>query len=88
MDLTPIYIFIAVICAVFSTSLVIIDHKPVRIILLAGILGSVAVGVNLHNSIQQNRLDVANTELQTLNACHTGNLDPSLPQRGCTWSTK
>ena len=88
MDLTPIYAFIGLMCAVFSFGLVIIDHKPVRVILLAGILGSVAVGVNLHHSTKQACIDAANTELQTLNACHTGNLDPNLPQLGCTWSSK
>lgn len=88
MDLTPIYAFIAVICAVFTFGLVIIDHKPIRIILLAMMLGSIAVGFNLHHSTQQTRIDAASTELRALNACHTGNLDPNLPQRWCTWSTK
>ena len=88
MDLTPIYIFIAVICAVFTFGLVIIDHRPIRIILLAGILGSVAVGVNLHHSTKQARIDAANLELRALNACHTGNLDENLPKRWCTWSSK
>ena len=88
MDLTPVYAFIAVICAVFTFGLVIIDHKPVRIILLAGILGSVAVGVNLHNSIQQKRLDAANQQIITLANCHGDNLDPAHVAGFCSWSTK
>ncbi len=88
MDLTPVYGFIAVICAVFTFGLVIIDHKPARFILLAMMLGSLAVGFDLHNSTQETRIDAANLELRALNACHTGNLDPQLPQRWCTWSTK
>ena len=77
MDLTPIYAFIGLMCAVFSTGLVIIDHRPSRIILLAGILGGVAIGVNLHNSIQQNRLDAVNQQIITLANCHSDNLDPA-----------
>lgn len=88
MDLTPVYAFIAVICAVFVVGLVIIDHRPIRIILLAGILGSVAIGVNLHNSIQQNRLDAANQQIITLANCHSDNLDPAHVAEFCSWSTK
>ena len=88
MDLTPIYAFIAVICAVFVVGLVIIDHKPIKVILLAGILGSVAVGVNLHNSTQQNRLDAANQQIITLANCHSDNLDPAHIAELCSWSTK
>lgn len=88
MDLTPIYIFIAVICAVFVVSLMIIDHKPVRIVLLAGILASLGVGVNLHNSIQQNRLDAANQQIITLANCHSDNLDSTQTAEICGWSSK
>ena len=88
MDLTPIYAFIAVICAVFTLGLVIIDHKPVRIILLAGILGSVAVGVNLHNSTQEARIDAANQQIITLANCQGDNLDSTQTAEICGWSTK
>ena len=88
MDLTPIYAFIGLMCAVFTFGLVIIDHRPIRIILLAGILGSVAVGVNLHNSTQEARIDAANQQITILANCHSDNLDPAHVAEFCSWSTK
>lgn len=88
MDLTPVYAFIAVICAVFSFGLVIIDHRPIRVILLAGILGSVAIGVNLHNSTQEARIDAANQQIINVENCHSDNLDPAHVAEFCSWSTK
>ena len=88
MDLTPIYAFIGLMCAVFSFGLITIDHKPTKGILLVMMLASLGVGANLHNSIQQKRLDAANQQIITLANCHGDNLDPAHVAGFCSWSTK
>ena len=58
MDLTPIYVMIGLMVAVFTFGLIIIDHKPIRVVLLTMMLASISVGVCLHNSTQD-RIDTS-----------------------------
>ena len=81
MNLFPLFAFIAVLSAVLSYGVVIIDDRKVRTVILVMLLGVIGVANHLQAIEHNERIDNANSQIVALAKCQGEGVL-------CEWSTK